>query len=42
VVVSHRAADHRSIALPAKYTRTNNHSPPLSCSRNTLFCVYRI
>jgi len=41
-VVSHRDADQRSIALTGKCSSTNNHSPPLTFSRNTLFCVYRI
>jgi hypothetical protein len=39
---THTSAEQRFIALREKSARINNHSPPLSCSRNTLYCVYRI
>lgn len=41
-VVAHTGAEQRTLALLARSGRINNHSPPLSCSRNALYCVYRI
>jgi hypothetical protein len=42
IVIAHSASEKRFVALRSVPGGINNHSPPLNCSRNTLYCVFRI